>query len=465
MKHVAVLGGGISGLAAALALQDAAQGSPLQITLLEGSDVLGGVLQTVRIDDLLLERGPDSLVITKPAAITLCERLGVELIATQPDASRTMVARGGRLHGLPDGFRLLAPTEWTPFVRTPLISWLGKARIGLDLLLPRRAGCSSDDDESLASFVRRRLGQEALDQLAQPMIGGIYSGDPERLSLRATMPMLLDMEQKHRSLILGMRAAAKATKIRSAGAAYSLFRTPKHGMAALIDALVGALGGTDLRRGVQATGLSRRDGGWRVETSEGALDVDAVLPALPASASARLLVDAHPGLAEDLGGIRSASAATVNLVWPREQVDHPLDGVGFVVPAVEGCFSMAGTFTQRKYAGRCPDDRVLIRAFAGGALGPEVGEMSDEELTLGALGDLKTFLGIEAQPIHSVVTRYPQRQPQFEVGHLARVARIEAAEAELPGFALAGNCFRGVGVPDCIVRAERAAKLLAPSLS
>ena len=465
MKSVAVLGGGISGLVAALSLQDLATDSPLQITLLEGSDTLGGVLQTVHRDGMLLERGPDSFVITKPAAITLCERLGVELIPTRPDAARTMVARGGRLHGLPDGFRLLAPTEWTPFLRTALISWGGKARMGLDLLLPRRAGCSAEDDESLASFVRRRLGQEALDQLAQPMIGGIYSGDPERLSLRATMPMLLDMEQRHRSLILGMRAAARASKARTAGAAYALFRTPRHGMSALIDALVAALSDVDLRRGVLATGLTRRGEGWRVETSDGDLDVDAVVPALPASVVARLLTDVHPGLAEDLGGIRSASAATINLVWPRDQVNHPLDGFGFVVPATEGCFSMAATFTQRKYAGRCPDDRVLIRSFAGGALGPEVGGMSDDQLVLGALGDLKALLGIESQPTHSLVTRYPQRQPQFEMGHLDRVARIEAAEAELPGFALAGNCFRGVGAADCIVRAERAVGLLAPALA
>jgi protoporphyrinogen/coproporphyrinogen III oxidase len=464
MKSVAVLGGGISGLAAALCLQDAAQDSPLQITLLEGSDRLGGVLQTEHVDDMLLERGPDSFVITKPASIKLAERLGVELIPTRPDAARTLVAREGRLHPLPDGFRLLAPTEWTPFIKTPLVSWGGKARMGLDLILPRRSGCSEDDDETLASFVRRRLGQEALDQLAQPMIAGIYSGDPETLSLRATMPMLLDMERKHRSLILGMRAAAKASKARTAGAAYSLFRTPKDGMSAYIDALVAALTDVDLRTGVAVTGLSRQEERWRVETKDGALDVDAVVPALPASVVGPMLADVHPGLAAELSSIRAASAATINLVWPKESVQHALDGFGFVVPAREGRFCMAATFTQRKYAGRCPDDRVLVRAFAGGALGPEVGDMSDDELVLGALNDLKSLLGIDAQPIHSVVTRYPRRQPQFEMGHLARVQRIEDAEADLPGFALAGNCFRGVGVADCILRAERAVAHVEPFL-
>lgn len=463
MKSVAVLGGGISGLATALALQDA--DSDLEITLLEASDRLGGVLETVQVDGMLLERGPDSFVVTKPASIRLCERLGVELIPTRPDAARTMVARGDRLHPLPEGFRLLAPTEWTPFLKTPLVSWGGKARMALDLVLPRRAGCSEDDDESLASFVRRRLGQEALDRLAQPMIGGIYSGDPERLSLRATMPMLLDLELQHRSLILGMRAGARASKARTAGAAYSLFRTPKDGMSALVDALVAALDTVDLRRNTPATGLSRRADGWTVETAAGPLEVDAVVSALPSSASARLLADVHPDLSSDLGGIGAASAATINLVWPKERVDHPLDGFGFVVPAAEGRFCMAATFTQRKYAGRCPDDRVLIRAFAGGALGPPVHDLSDDDLVAGALGDLRALLGIDTQPIHSLVTRYPHRQPQFELGHRARVARIEAAEAELPGFALAGNCFAGVGVADCILRGERAAALVAPHLA
>ncbi len=448
-KHAAVLGGGISGLAAALALKDAGW----RVTLLEASNALGGVLQTERRDGMILERGPDSFVVTKPAAITLSKRLGVELIPTRPDAARTLVARGDRLHGLPDGFRLLAPTEWLPFLRTPLVSWAGKLRMALDLVLPRGGG---DGDESLASFVRRRLGREALERLAQPMIGGIYSGDPEHLSLQATMPMLLDLERKHRSIILGMRAAAKATKARTAGAAYSLFRTPKDGMAAFVEALVAALDGVELRTGVAATGLEQRNGGWRVEASDGALDVDAVVPALPASASARLLDGVHPTLATDLGGVRSASAATINLVWPKEAIAHPLDGFGFVVPAIEGRFCMAATFTQRKYDGRCPDDRVLIRAFAGGALGPNLDGLDDDAVVQGALGDLRALLGIDAAPSLALVTRYPQRQPQLELGHLDRVARIDAAAAELPGFGLAGNCFHGVGVADCIERAQAA---------
>ena len=236
-------------------------------------------------------------------------------------------------------------------------------------------------------------------------------------------------------------------------------------MSALIDALVAALEGVDLQRGVSATGLIRRGEGWRVETSQGSLDVDAVVPALPSAATARLLTDVHPALAEDLGAIRAASAATVNLVWPADRVQHPLDGFGFVVPAAEGRFCMAATFTQRKYAGRCPDDRVLIRAFAGGALGPEVGAMNDAQVLEGALGDMKALLSIDTQPLHALVTRYPQRQPQFELGHGARVARIEAAEAELPGLALAGNCFSGVGVADCILRAQRAVAHVEPFLA
>ncbi len=453
--RVAVLGGGITGLASAVALQDAGA----DVTLFEGSSRLGGSLATVTRDGVIMELGPDSFVRTKPASIKLCERLGVELIGTGEEHARTLIVQRGKLHPIPEGFRLLAPTKWMPFLKSSLISWPGKLRMALDLVLPRRPGCSDTDDVSLADFVRRRLGEEALVRLAQPMIAGIFSGDPENLSLRATMPMLLDLEQKHRSLTLGMQAQAKLTKARSAGAAYSLFRTPKDGMQALVDALEAALSPSTIKLDSPVQALERTDDGWIVRA--GADEAfERVLVALPNRVAASVLGELDPELGAQISGVPLASAATINLVWNAEGVDHPLDAFGFVVPANEDRFVMAGTFTQRKYAGRCAPDRVLIRAFVGGALGPDVGALDDQALIDGSLKDLKDLLGIDAQPVTTQVARYVNRQPQYVMGHLDRVARIEAGVAELPRLELAGNYLRGVGVAECVKSANAAAELL-----
>lgn len=455
MARVAVLGGGITGLSGALALQDAGA----DVTLFEGGPRFGGSLATVTRDGVIMELGPDSFVRTKPESIQLCERLGVELIGTGEDNARTLIVQKGRLHPIPEGFRLLAPTKWTPFLRSSLISWPGKLRMALDLILPRRPGCSDTDDVSLADFVRRRLGDEALVRLAQPMIAGIFSGDPEELSLRATMPMLLDLEQKHRSLTLGMQAQAKLTKARSAGAAYSLFRTPKDGMQALVDALVQALEPSTLKLDTPVEALVRDGDSWLVRAGED-LSFDRVLVALPNRAAAAVLGVLDPALGAEIAGVPLASAATVNLVWNAEGIEHPLDAFGFVVPANEDRFVMAGTFTQRKYAGRCSPDRVLIRTFVGGALGQDVSANTDEQLVQGSLRDLKDLLGIDAQPVHTEVARYENRQPQYVMGHLDRVARIEAGIDALPALELAGNYLRGVGVAECVRGSAAAAERL-----
>jgi protoporphyrinogen/coproporphyrinogen III oxidase len=442
----AVIGGGITGLAAALFLQD--RGA--DVTLYEAADDVGGVLQTVHDGGLLMEKGPDAFVRLKPSSIKLCERLHVDVVPTAKLAtakSNASIVCGGRLHALPDGLQLLAPTRLAPFATSGIVSWPGKLRMGMDLVLPTRKGASEDDDESLADFVRRRLGQEALERIAQPLVGGIYSGDPEKLSLRATMPRLLDLERKHRSLILGMRRTSKA---RASGARYSLFVTPESGMRTLVDAVVETLidGGAKIETGARVQRLDE-------------VAADAIVLALPARVSADLL---EGELAAELAAIRTTSSATINFAWPAEAIPREL-GYGFVVPAIEGRFVMACTVASNKYEGRGDGERAVARAYVGGALGPDITTLSDAELIEGARRDLSELMGIQIQPSGTVLSRHVSSQPQYEMGHLARVARIEALAAGLEGVAIAGNSFRGVGVADCIDSARRAVDRLLPEPS
>lgn len=440
---LAVVGGGITGLTAALLASD--RGA--DVTLYEARDDVGGVLQTVRDDGLLMERGPDAFVRLKPASIELCDRLGVDLVPTaklERAKANASIVCGARLHPLPDGLQLLAPTRMAPFAASKIVSWPGKLRMGMDLFLPTRKGASDTDDESLADFVRRRLGQEALERIAQPLVAGIYSGDPEKLSLRATMPQLLDLERKHRSLILGMRRTAKA---RASGARYSLFVTPESGMRTLVDALVETL----------------VDRGVRIETSApvdalDALDADRTLLALPAPAATRLL---DGEIAAELGAIRTTSSATINFVWPADAIPADL-GYGFVVPVIEERFVMACTIASHKYTGRAPEGLAVARGYVGGALGPDVTRLSDAELIEGARRDLSDLMGIDAQPQRSVLTRWTGSQPQFELGHLDRIARIRALAATDPDLAIAGNWLTGVGVADCVNAAQAAVDRLVP---
>jgi oxygen-dependent protoporphyrinogen oxidase len=463
VTRVAVVGGGISGLAAARSLLQ--QG--LHATVFEKESRLGGVLRTRREGELLLEEGPDSLVATKPAAIDLCEALGVELIGTRSENQRSLVVRDGRLLEVPEGFVLLAPTRLGPLLRSPLFSWAGKARMALDLLLPRGGAARHEDvDETLAAFVRRRLGKEALVRLAQPMLGGVVAGDPEHLSVRAVMPMLVQLERDHRSIVLGMRRrrrmqrAAQAGDGIASGARYGLFRTPKHGMQALIEALRQDV---DERGGAVRTSstVERIAPGWTVNGEP----FDGIVVALPVRAAADLLAPTDPELHDAVEAIETTSTATLNLVFRAKDVRHPLPAFGFVVPACEGLSLMACTFTSRKYAGRSGADTVVLRAFVGGALGEAAYAQSDDELIARALADLKSLLGIDAAPTHAVLVRWPNRFPKLVVGHRERVSAIRSAEARLPGLAVAGNYLTGAGISDCLASAAAAAAKLRDDLA
>ena len=459
-SRIVIVGGGISGLAAAHRLTELNH----NVTIVEASARLGGTIQTEERDGFLLERGPDSFISEKPQAVDLAIRLGLEprLIQTNEEYRRSFIVRNGRLRAVPEGFQLLAPSRIWPFLATDIFSVAGKLRMAAELLLPRQHA-NGVTDESLASFVRRRLGEEALHRMAQPMVGGIYTADPETLSLRATLPRFLDMERDHRSLILAMLRQGRAQKRGTSGARYSLFLSFDRGTQVLVDALTRTNIDTRLNTRVEAL---RRDGpSWTLITNTGErIEADAVCLALPAYTAAALLTETSNSLAQKLKQIKYASTATINFAYRRATVTHPLNGFGFVVPFTEKRSVIACTFSSVKFAGRAPDGHVLLRAFAGGALQPEVFALDESELIRRVETDLRELLGISEAPLFVELAKWERSMPQYEVGHLDRVNEIEKLVAALPGLQLAGNAYRGAGIPDCIRSGQSAAESLAADL-
>lgn len=466
-RRVAIIGGGISGLAAAHRLleRSRAERCPLEILLLEASPRAGGVVRTEKRDGFLIEGGPDSFISEKPEAINLAERLGLtpHLIETNPLNRRSFIVREGRLLPVPEGFQLLAPSRFWPFVTTPIFSWTGKARMALDLVLPRRADANGVDDESLANFVRRRFGREALERMAQPMVGGIYTADPERLSLRATMPRFLLMEREHRSLIRAMwkqrRKLPAAQSSGTSGARYSLFLTFDGGMQMLSDELARRLPPESIRLNTKVERLAFDDVSrkWLIATRDENFQVDAVCLALPAYSASALLREVNAQLADELEAIPYASTATVNLAYAREDIAHPLDGFGFVVPVIEKRSTLACTFSSIKFPQRAPEGHMLLRAFVGGALQPEMFELDKAAIVEAVRRDLRELLGIEQTPLFAHVEKWPRSMAQYHLGHVERVERIQQHLLSTPTLKLAGNAYEGTGVPDCIRSGENAA--------
>ncbi|HYJ89206.1 MAG TPA: protoporphyrinogen oxidase [Pyrinomonadaceae bacterium] len=496
MKRIIVIGGGISGLAAAHRMLERTRetGSSVDVTLLEASSRLGGTVKTEERDGFLLERGPDSFISEKPQGLELAKRLDLEsrLIQTNQANRRAFIVRNAKLLPVPEGFNLLAPSRLLPFLGSDIFSWRGKARMAMDVLLPRKYGSTraangadQENDESLADFVRRRLGREALERMAQPMVGGIFTADPERISLRATMPRFLEMERKHRSLILALRRNAidpgsnphgsrQTGEGGTSGARYSLFLSFDQGMQLLTDTVAKNISEvTDtssstarirLNTRVESLQLTRENDQpvkWKLTTNaHETLQADEVCVALPAHTAAKLMRDVDIQLASELEGIPYASSATVNVAYKREDIPHPLDGFGFVVPFIEKRSIMACTFSSVKFAGRAPHNCVLLRAFVGGALQPEMFDLTEDQIVSRVLSDLHDLLGIERSPIFAEVSKWENSMPQYHLGHLARVERIRKRLGSLSGLALAGNAYTGPGIPDCIRSGEDAAEAL-----
>jgi oxygen-dependent protoporphyrinogen oxidase len=457
INRIVVVGGGISGLAAAQRLIESGQ---TRVTLIEASPRLGGTIHTEHRDGFLIERGPDSFISEKPEALDLARQLGLEsrLIQTNEKYRRSFIVRNGRLRPVPEGFQLLAPSRMWPFLASDIFSVAGKMRMAADLFLPRK-NTNGTQDESLASFVRRRLGQEALERVAQPMVGGIYTADPETLSLRATLPRFLDMERKHRSLILAMLRQSQVQKSGTSGARYSLFLSFDRGMQVLVDPLTRI--NADFRLNTRVEALRLDDRTWTVTTNTGEqLEADAVCLALPAYVAASLLQDVDESLAAKLKQIKYASTATINFGYKRSAINHPLNGFGFVVPFIEKRSLIACTFSSVKFSERAPGGHVLLRAFAGGALQPDIFTLDETEMAAKVEADLRELLGITAKPLFTEVAKWERSMPQYEVGHLDRITEIENDVRNLPSLALAGNAYRGAGIPDCIRSGQMAAESL-----
>ena len=455
---VVIVGGGIAGLSAAWYLQKEAEkhGLNLNLTVLEQSDRWGGKIQTERVDGFgdapfILEAGPDAFLTRKPWALALAHELGLieRILGVNHAKSQTFVVHRGQPVPLPEGLQLLVPTKLAPFLRSPLFSIWGKLRVGLELFIPRRADPS---DETLANFVRRRLGAEVLDKLAEPLLAGVYNADPERQSILATFPQFPAMEQTYGSLIRGIRAT-RTEKSADLSPAFISFESGAH---ELVTALVAQLTG-DLRLNTSVQAVqSSIDGGYALTLDSGnMLHADAVIMAVPAKVAALLLSDAAPEAANQLKEIRSASIGAVYLGFRKADVVCPLDGFGLVIPSSEGRGIDGMTWMSSKWTHRAPDGHVLLRVFFGGPHTRTAMDLDDESLVSMVRDELRSLLHIEAQPLFHKIFRWPDGYPQYDLGHLDRVAAIESA---LPaGLYLAGSSYRGIGVPDCIKQGQAAA--------
>jgi len=469
--RIIIIGGGITGLSAAYRLSELSteQNQSLDMTLIESRDRLGGVIHTVKRDGFLIDSGPDNFVTVKPWALGLARRLGLEseLLPTNEAHRRALVVRRGKLMPIPEGFLLMAPTQFMPMVTTPLFSIPGKLRMAMDVLLPAK---KTNDDESLASFVTRRFGRQALDRVVQPLISGIYTASPERLSLRATMPRFLDLESKYGSIIRGMRREGKRQKAKGSGARYGMFVTFRDGLQTLTHALRDRLSHVHFRLKGRVVRIAKGADSsaipcWVVQLEDGtSMEAEGVIITGPSRHAARLLTDVDTGLAQQLSEVQYASSAVVHLAYRLEQITHPLDAFGFVVPFTERRGIIAASFSSIKYEGRAPRGYVLLRAFMGGALHPEMLENNDEDLVLAARYDLDDLLGITTAPHFAMVHRWPLSMAQYEVGHLQRVAAIRKRLEQHEGLQLGGNGFEGVGIPDCVRAGERAAEDLLAAL-
>jgi oxygen-dependent protoporphyrinogen oxidase len=451
--NVAVVGGGIAGLAAARRLEALAPEG--EIVLVEKDGALGGKIRTEHVDGFVVEAAPDSFLSRKERGAGLCTEVGLagELIARRPEHRGSFVRRGDELHPLPEGLTGMIPTSLEALETTELISAEGRARFAAEADVPAAVG---DEDESVAAFVSRRFGREAYDGLVEPLMSGIYGGDGEQLSLRATFPQLREVEREHGSVLRGLTAPPPSD--------LPPFLSLREGMGALVDAVVAGLDRVDVRVGRAATCVSRRQAGFDVELADGdAIAADGLVLATPAFATAELLADVDRELAGLHAEIPYASSVVVTLGYSRADV-VPLDGYGYVVPRAEGGDVLACTWSSQKWEHRAPGESVLVRVYLGRFGGRDVTDESDEELVALARDEI-AFLGVAADPLLIRVHRWPRGMPQYVLGHPERLARIEAALAAHPGLALAGAAYRGVGIPDCIVSGEAAAEAVVRALA
>jgi oxygen-dependent protoporphyrinogen oxidase len=475
--RIAIIGGGIAGLAAAYELKKArAAGASVEYTLYEARPRLGGSLASEIVDGAVLERGPDSFLSEKPAAAEFCRELGLgaDLLPSNDAARKTYIVVRNRLVALPDGLMFLVPTKLVPTALSRLFSLHTKVRMALELLHPPRP---SGHDESVAALVERHFGKEAVDRLADPLLSGIYGGDAAQLSAQTVLPRLVEMETKYGSLTRGMLAAHRQMRARakskssvprpksSGVAGPAIFTALRGGMSQLVDALVARLDEGGLRTETPVSSIRELSSSWSIEAGRTAETFDAVIMAAPAWAAGPLLAPVDAALGSELSGIPYSSSITVNLIYDEAKIGRLPEGFGFLVPAVEGRAMLACTFVHRKFLGRTPPGKAVFRAFLGGVKHEALLDESDDALVAIVRREMSEILGANTisaavEPEHVQVSRWRRAMAQYAVGHKERMERINERVATLPGLRLAGNAYDGIGVPDCIRLGRRAAREL-----
>jgi protoporphyrinogen/coproporphyrinogen III oxidase len=462
--RIAIIGGGISGLSAAYYLeQERAAGAPVEYTLFETSGRLGGVMFSDRIGDCVVEGGPDSFLTEKPWANQLCAELGIagDLIGSNDAQRITYIVVKGRLIPMPDGLMFMVPTKLMPTALTRLFSWGTKFRMLGELLHPPRP---VHKDETVAQLVERHFGSEVVDRLADPLLSGVYGGDAASLSVRAVLPRFVEMEEQYGSLCRAMLASRKKLAAMQQAKGYApkpLFSSLKGGMQQMIDAIVARLDPQSLRTSTAVSGLARRGTGWELVTPRGAEQFDAVIFATPARIASTMLADIDTQLSGDLGGVQYSSSITVTLGYEREQLKMCPPGFGFLVPRSEGTRMLATTFVHTKFPFRAPDNKALVRCFLGGAKDQGVLKLSDEEITAVVRQELKQITGLVAEPWFVKVYRWDRAMAQYTPGHLERIERIGQTLKQMQNLAIAGNFYKGIGVPDCVRTGKEAAQQMA----
>jgi oxygen-dependent protoporphyrinogen oxidase len=469
-KHLLIIGGGIAGLSAAYNAikKSRAQGDFLQVSVLECAPYWGGKITTDRVTwegrQFVIEGGPDTFLATKPWGVALCKELGLgeRLHGTNPHNKNTYVLHRNRLMLLPDGLAMMIPTNIQAILKTGLISWPGKARMGLDFLLP---AVPSNGDESLGAFVSRRLGREAYENLIEPLMSGIYAGDGDALSLASTFPYLRDLELKYGSLARGALNMRKQMAGKAVQGSRSAFLTPQTGLAEIVEALVAYLEANhaNLRLETTVSKMTRAAAGYRVELAEGeAMQADSVILATPAYISGALLDELNPELSHLLKEIPYASTATISLAYQLSDLSRELDGYGYVIPRRTERRALACTWTSTKFPHRAPQGYALIRVFVGRAGQEQVMPRESGALVALAREELQLTLGIQAEPLLSRVYVWERSMPQYNLGHPERLTQISKRLETTPGLALAGNGYRGIGIPDCIRSGETAVESVWP---
>ncbi len=461
MKRIAIVGGGISGLAAAYAFGEKRQaGVPVEYVVFESSPRFGGVLVTDRVDGCLVEAGPDSFLTEKPWAADLCRKIGLadQLIGSNDSERKTYIVAKGKLVVMPDGLMFMVPTKIMPTVFSPLFSVGTKLRMAAEWFHPPR---KANEDETVAEMVKRHYGSEMVDLLADPLLSGVYGGEASHLSIRAVLPRFADMEAKHGSLGRAMLAARRKMATAAKAPARPLFSSLKDGMQQMVDALVAHLDPNSLKPSTPVDAVIRQNnrvgGGWTVSAGDKTDHFDAVIVAIPAQAAATVLKSADENLSRDLREIQYSSSITVTLGYDEKVRASLPPGFGFLVPRSEGHRMLAATFVHNKFPHRAPHNRAIVRCFLGGARDEQILQSSEDEILRIVRDELRTIIALNAEPSFARVYKWKSAMAQYSVGHLERLQRIETQRQKLPGLALAGNGYNGIGVPDCVRSGTEAA--------